>query len=101
MTMKPFIYIFLILLMIGCSRKPDKKDLAFIKAETWTWVSGERKHFGDFIQFEEGSEELRGDSIFERSVFKGRITRYHSKYREITIKTPGGEILVYYSHDFK
>jgi hypothetical protein len=87
--------------MTACTPKPDHKDLAEIKSGLWTWVSGERSCFGDFIEFGDGDSELRGDSIYERSVFKGRITGYHSKHREITIKTPDGKRLVYYNHDFK
>jgi hypothetical protein len=90
-----------IVFVYGCSRKPRKKDLTSISTKVWTYTSGYKIDSSDFLEFGSDGYHLKDDSIFDKNIFKGRIVRFNSKYREIRIETPEKLFGNYYNHDFK
>lgn len=69
---------------------------------SWVFESGYKIGEGDFLDFEtNGFYELRGDSVFKKQIFVGRIIDYSLKKRQIKIKVVGNRTSYYYNHDYK
>jgi hypothetical protein len=100
--MKFLVYIFSVVFILGCSRKPDKIDLNNIRNMSWVFESGYKIGEGDYIDFEtNGFYELKEDSVFRKKIYIGKITSYNTKNRQIKIEVPGSAPSYYYNHDYR